>query len=236
MKKLMILLFAAFSTGASAQIDTSKVKSFQYGTSRFEKKFLLGASFNNGWSRYMEFDDDEVFTKPDLGLYLKAEYYFSSRIGLAFMIGHQQLGTGIITPDSDPGIFGSPDSTYRLRIRTNNISIPFTIQFRTEKEIFPNGKLSGGIGIAPKIVYDGKSIFHSIEDGFHDKIDITSQFTKFDYPVRLNLGMDINAGNACLFRVNFLAEYGFVKMYTNPVTNSVSGRNLLFGFDFDFLF
>lgn len=236
MKKIITLFFLVLSMNGMAQIDSSKVKKFSYGTSRFDKKFLFGASFNNGWSRYLEFEDEEVFTKPDLGLYLKAEYYFSSRIGLAFMVGHQQLGTGIITPDSDPGIFGSPDSTYRLRLRTNNISMPITIQFRTAKEIFPNGKLSGGIGIAPKIVYDAKSIFHSIEDGFHEKIDITAQFTKLDYPVRLNFGVDFNAGNSCLFRVNFLAEYGFVKMYSNSVTNSLSGRNILFGFDFDFLF
>ena len=235
MKNLFIILLFAFGLSGYSQIDTSKIKKFEFGTNRFEKKFLIGGTFNSGWSRYLNFDGAEVFTKPSLGIYVKMEYYFNDWIGLSLGIGHQQMGTGIISADVEKAL-GNPDSTYRLRIRTNNLAFPLVIQLRTPNDVFKGGRLSLGLGIAPSYNYNAKTIFHSLEDGFHDKQNITDNFTNLDIPLRGTLGLDINASNACLFRLNFLVQYGFNKLYTNPTTNLTSGQNLLFGFDLDFLF
>lgn len=235
MKNIIFILIFAFSLTGYAQIDSSKIKKFEYGTNRFEKKFLIGGTFNSGWSRYLNFEGPEVFTKPSLGIYLKMEYYLNDWLGLSLGIGHQQMGTGIITPDFDKSL-GNPDSTYRLRLRTNNLAFPLVIQLRTPNDIFSGGRLSLGLGIAPSYAYDTKTIFHSLEDGFHDKQNIPDGMTKLDIPLRGTLGLDFNASNACLFRLNFLIQYGFKNLYTDPTTNIVSGQNLLFGFDLDFLF
>ncbi len=235
MKNILILFLFTVSLSGWAQIDSSKIKNFEYGINRFEKKFLIGGTFNSGWSRYLNFEGPEVFTKPSLGIYVKMEYYFKDWLGLSLGIGHQQMGTGIISPDLEKAL-GNPDSTYRLRIRTNNLAFPLVIQLRTPMDVFKGGRLSLGLGIAPSYAYNAKTIFHSLEDGFHDKQNITDNLTKLDIPLRGTLGMDINASNACLFRVNFLVQYGFNKLYTDPITNISSGQNLLFGFDLDFLF
>lgn len=235
MKNILFILFIAINLTGWSQIDSSKIKKFEYGTNRLEKKFLIGGTFNSGWSRYLNFEGPEVFTKPSLGIYVKMEYYFTNWLGLSLGIGHQQMGTGIISPDVEKEL-GNPDSTYRLRIRTNNLAFPLVLQFRTPKDVFKGGRLSLGLGIAPSYAYNAKTIFHSLEDGFHDKQNITDNLEKLDIPLRGTLGIDINASNACLFRMNFLVQYGFNELYTDPATNITSGQNLLFGFDLDFLF
>ncbi len=235
MQRILILLFLALDFNGFAQLDSSRIKKFDYGTNRFEKKFLIGGVFNSGWSRYLNFEGPEVFTKPSLGIYVKSEYYFNDWFGLSLAIGHQQAGTGIVSLDTDKSL-GNPDSTYRLRIRTNNLAFPLMIQLRTPNDVFRGGRLSLGLGISPKYAYNAKTIFHSLEDGFHDKQVVSERFVKFDLPLRGTIGIDVNAANSCLFRLNFLIEYGFNKLYTDPTTNILSGQNLLFGFDVDFLF
>lgn len=236
MKKNIILLFLiSFWFSGIAQYNSLNVKHISKGVNRFDKNFVFGAVFTNAWSTINGIDSIDVFSKPSLGLYIKAEYFIKPWIGFSLAAGHQQRGTGIISPDYVKEL-GNPDSTYRFRLRTNNINVPVMIVLRTPKDVCKNMRISFGFGISPSYVYNAKSIYHSLEDGFHDKQVITGHFNKMDFPLRANLGFDFNAAEAVMFRTNFFFDYGIKPVYAPQINGNFQGKNVMFGIDMDFLF
>ncbi|MFZ5551998.1 MAG: outer membrane beta-barrel protein [Bacteroidota bacterium] len=236
MKKIIILICLLSSPVAIfAQADSLGLKKIAIGKNRFEKKFLLGGVFTNAWTDITGLDSIDPFIKPSLGLYLKAEFNINTWLGFSVAAGHQQRGTGVISPDYVKEL-GNPDSTFRFRLRTNTINVPLMLFIRTPKDVCKNFRVSFGAGISPSYVYNAKSIFHSLEDGFHNKQVITDYFDKLDFPLRANLGFDFNAAESVLFRVNLFADYGMKPVYRQQLNGDFQGRNRMFGIDMDFLF
>lgn len=235
MKNIFLLFACVYTISLNAQNNYDTIgNKFSY-KNKLEKKILWGFSFTNAWSTIDDADSITVFTKPSLGGGVMLNYFPTKWIGLSLGFAHQQRGFGIITPDVDKSL-GNPDSTHRLRIRTNNFNIPIQLMVRTPFDIFKEGRLSIGVGITPTKVYSAKSIFHSIEDGFHDKQDIKNQFISgWDMPIRIAGGLDINAANASLFRIHFFAEFGQKEIYFRSGTTA-TGKNKLFGLELNFLF
>lgn len=198
---------------------------------KFEKKFLIGFAFNNSWTTFTDIKDVEVFTKPSLGFHVKAEYLFIKNIALTAGVGIQQRGAGIYNNDTNPN---DPDMTYRQRFRTANYSFPIQILFRPNFYIFDQTKLNLGIGIVPSYMYKATNITHSVEDGFHTKIDNLDDYNKFDMPFRLSAGFDFNAANSCLLRLEFNYDIGRNDLYLQ--NGSYSGKNKLIGLEINCMF
>jgi len=241
MKKYSVILFLLFTYGVKAQdlleyydsIKTTQDHSFK---NKLDKKFLWGFHYNLSWSTVEGIDDLDIFTKPSVGAAFKVNYFPVDWLGFSVGAGHQMRGFGVYTPDVFKEL-GDPDSTHRLRIRTNNLDLPVQVILRTPFEFWNVGKFSLSLGVTPTMVYMARSVFISVEDGFHKVEDIKNQFISgFDFPLHAGAGVEINAANATLLRLHFFAEFGSKPTYINPVTGSKSGANRLFGLQMSFLF
>jgi hypothetical protein len=235
MKNILLLLFCFGSLFSQANRDSLNSKNYKLNTeNKLEKKLLWGFTFNNSWTTLSEADTVPVFTKPSLGAGLHIEYFPLKWIGVSLGIGHQQRGFGILTPDVDKSL-GNADSTHRLRMRTNNISVPIMLTLRTPFNIFKDSKFSIMAGIVPTKVYSAKRIFHSIEDGFHDIQKADDLFYDgWDIPLRFSGGFDFNAADAALFRIHFMADFGSKNIFGN--SSGYLGKNKLLGIELSILF
>src|SRR5687768_8659887 len=128
MKKYLILLLFQLSFVAQAQDllgfydSTTAVNSHRF-QNKLDKKFLWGFHYNLSWSTVADIDSISIFTKPSVGACIVANYFPLDWLGFSIGVGHQMRGFGIYTPDVDKEL-GNPDSTHRMRIRTNNFDVP----------------------------------------------------------------------------------------------------------------
>ena len=229
MKKDIILLTLLVS---STMLFSQNTKlSFFAKKDKFEKKFLIGFAFNNSWTTFTDIENVPVFTKPSLGFHAKAEYWFVKSLGLTAGVGIQQRGAGILINDTNPD---DPDMTYRTRFRTGNYSLPIQVLFRPNFYIFDQTKINIGLGIVPSYMYKATSITHSVEDGFHTNIDNLADYKKFDMPFRMSAGLDFNAANSCILRLEFNYDIGRYDLYQQNGT--FSGKNKLIGIEVNCLF
>lgn len=235
MKKIILFLwFLSLALLAYTQDSLKNRTNPHNSTFRGSKKILIGASFNNSWTSLIGLEPQSPFFKPSIGGHLKVEYRVNNKLSLNGGIGFQQRGCGIYTPDYDAS--DNKDSTHRLRIRFNTISLPFQLHWCTKKEILPNARLCYSVGAAPYVLFKATRIFHSIEDGFHVLEDYWDRSFFFDIPVRGAIGVDINATDASLLRVQIIGDIGFIPQLRTTPNSSYSGLNALFGIEVSALF
>ena len=201
----------------------------------FERKFLWGIAFNSSWATYKDQLSDSAFYRPSLGGGLRAEYYFNPSLGVTFGVGIQQRGTGIYTPDLDQSI-GNPDSTGRLRYRMTTFDFPVQLVYRYPKNILPNTRISALLGADISFIHNALRVWKSVDDGFHELSDFSSNFEKFDIPLRVGIGLDAEVGHGSLFRLQLYGEMSNKKLYTHPITGIKSNQQVLLGVDFSVLF
>jgi hypothetical protein len=233
----LICLSTSLSYGQDDLLGKYDSLAPSYGaTTKLEKKFLWGFHYNLAWTDMAGVDSFATFTKPAVGAVVKVNYFPFPWLGFSLGAGHQMRGFGLITTDYYQAL-GERDSTYRCRMRTNNFELPFQVILRAPAfDFMPNGKFSLMLGVTPTTIFMAKRVFISVEDGFHDVTKIKSSYAPgFDFPLHAGLGVDMNAGNAALFRLHLFAEYGMKNMFYNPVLDHYSGRNTLFGLQISWL-
>lgn len=229
MKKYIVLLFLIINS--SIAFSQTQKTNFFAKKDKFEKKFLVGFAFNNSWTTFENIENINTFTKPSLGFHIKAEYWILKNVGIHAGAGIQQRGTGILVEDNNPN---DPNMTYRRRFRTGNYSFPMQVLFRPNFEIFDQAKLNIGVGVVPTYMYKATIVDLSIEDGFHTNTDNLDSYKKFDMPFRLSAGIDFNAGNSALLRLEFNYDIGRNDLYLQSGT--YSGKNKLIGIEVNCLF
>lgn len=201
-------------------------------TETLQKKVQLGFSINSFWGTIVTPDKTiPYFTKPCLGAGLTANYYFLKNVGINVGLQLQQRGAGIITPDFQDGL-GNPDSTYRARLRFTTIDLPIQLIGRS-KPLFPGVRLSGAAGIVSSWTINANSVFLSVEDGFHIKKEVSSQYFKRDLGWQLSAGTDISTGGSNVLQLHFFLSQGTAQVLrtsTSPSTNRLSGIRLTFLF------
>ena len=200
----------------------------------FNRKVLLGFTFNSSWSNYTDCKDSS-FYRPSLGGGFRAEYYFKPYLGISIGTNIQQRGMGVYTKDLDNSI-GNPDSTGRLRYRMTTFDFPVQLIYRHPKEILPNTRLTISAGVDFCKIYNVQRIWKSVEDGINKNADITKTFSSFDMPIRAGFGLDCAVGHGSLFRAQFYGEISNKKLYTNPITGLHSNQQILLGIDLSVLF
>ncbi len=238
MRTLLIAL-VVFTTTVRAQDEfdyldsTSKDYSI---TNKLDKKFLWGVDYTLGWSTLAQLDSFQAFVKPSVGAGVRFNYFPMNWLGFSAGMGHMMRGAGIYTEDLHQAL-GERDSTHRCRWRTNNINIPLSLVLRSPFKFANNSaRLSLFAGVTPTKVYMAHRVFLSVEDGFHEKYSIGNYYRGWDLTLHGGFGVDMNAGNTCLFRLQFYAEMGFKPMYYNSSLNTTSGKNRHLGLEIHFMF
>jgi hypothetical protein len=198
----------------------------------FEKKLLLGFSYNNYWTT-IEGNNlpQSYFNKPSLGFSLKAEYYLRSFVGVSVGAGFQQRGAGILSPDLDHSP-GNADSTYRKRLRFNSVEFPISLLLRTPKDVVKGLRRKVSAGIIPMVNIQSNQVFLSIEDGNHTRTDVSNDYWKNDLAYQLTVGPEINTGSGIL-QVDFVYSHGTKNIYS---TGPAIGYNQSVGFRLSWLF
>ncbi len=235
MKKIILIVCGFLCLGiAQAQLmDTLPEFSPEY----FKKNFRCGVAFNQSFSGIIGSDlPHDYFIKPSLGGGIETEYFFSKNIGIGSGFLFQQRGAGIYNPDVVKEV-GDPDSTHRQRLRFNCLDLPIRLVFRGDKGMTKGNRWSGSIGVIPMYSFATNSVFHSIEDGFHQIDDWSSDFKKFDLAASASFGLNINAGDAALLQIQLYASYGLLNTYNNKTLfGTAKGNHLLFGLKLASLF
>jgi hypothetical protein len=230
--KSLLAFIALMQVGVvfgQAPLDTLKRKEI------FDKKFFWGGSFNNALT-IIKGDNlpDKYFWKPALGVTLKTEYYFHKNIGVSVGFTYQQKGAGIITPDFNKSL-GDPDSTHRARIKTNALEIPVVLILRSGEWI-KGVRFHGEVGITPMKNQLSQHVFMSVEDGFHVVENQSDRYYKKDMPIQGVLGVDINAGDACVFQVHFFGNWGSKNVFNTTSFPGANGKNVLYGIRLGWMF
>lgn len=220
-------------------IKTIREDSLQKGPKyRFKKiwdrKFNYGITFQMAWSAISEDGTADYFRKPSHGVGIRVTYFPIKYVGLGFGAQYMQRGAGIKTPDVDHGL-GNPDSTNRLRLRMHSVELPFQLLLRSPS-ISSWLRFSGGIGIAPVFVLKTGSIFHSVEDGFHDMQDRSASYYLFDLDIPFSAGIEINASDAAIFQLHAIGSIGTQNVYRPSAFPNANGKNNYYGIRLSVLF
>jgi len=224
-----IILFTIVFNAVAQAPDTTK------RPSRWEKKFLIGATFDNGLNTITGTNlPSSYFSRPGLGGSIKAEYYFTKHIGITAGVAFETRGAGIITPDLVKDL-GNPDSTHRARIKFLSLEVPVALVLRGFEPI-RGTRLHVEGGITPSRNMLSRYIFLSIEDGFHLIEDQSAQYYKTDLLLHAVVGLDINAADACIFQVHFIGNWGTRNVYGNSFSPSADGRNRMIGIRLGWIF
>ncbi len=232
MKRILFLTFFSIQIFVGLSQDQKSIESLQ--KNMFLKEKLFGFSFNNSWTGFYDLKDS-TFLKPGLGLHAEFNYFFNKNIGVGIQAGIQMRGTGIITPDYDKSV-GNPDSTGRLRHNIRTLELPITFYYRTNKEIFNNGKMIFGIGIVPMFHQQVTRKWYSVDDGFHIPVSYKENFDVIDVPIRLSAGLDVNVAGGNLLRSSVIMDVGLKNNYKNPLDGLRTSKHFLLGIQLSFLF
>ncbi len=227
----MALLLTVLVAGVHAQtkLDTLLKKSI------WDKKLYWGITFNNSWTT-IKGDNlpNTYFWKPSVGASAKVEYFFHKNFGVIVGIQYQQKGSGIITPDLNKTL-GDPDSTYRARIKLHALEVPIAVIVRSG-EVIKNTRFQGSVGIAPMHNFKSKFVQYSVEDGFHVLELQNDRYYKSDLSITASAGIDINAGNACLFQIHFYGTWGTKNVYNSDFYANANGKTCVLGLKLGWMF
>ena len=243
---LSLLAFLLLSMGSLAQ-TMKDVVADSVDKNAFDKNFRIGAGFHMYWSK-LTGDNLPVayYAKPSLGISIRAEYYFTSFLGIGAGFGYQQRGSGVINADNTGGAFshpwvvdkngnqGDPDSTYLEKLRFNTLEFPLTVILRTPKDVIKGVRVSGAAGVIYIYNIQANDVYQSVLDGLHKDNLVTDSFIRNDLGYQLSAGADIDSGgNGTMFQLHFVYTEGFGYVYA---ANQGSGHQITFGLRLTCLF
>jgi hypothetical protein len=219
-----LLMFPAAVAGAQT---LSSIRAEESAKSPFEKNFRMGVSFNIYWTKFRGPDlPSTYYAKPSLGMNIRAEYYFTSFLGVGAGFGYQQRGTGVINPDETGGAFshpwvvnkngvqGDPDSTYLQKIRFNTLEFPVTVLLRTPNEVIKGVRLSAAAGLIYLYNIEANDVYQSIVDGFHKDTPVTADYVRHDLGYHFSFGADIDAGTSgTIFQLHLVYNEGLKNVF-----------------------
>jgi hypothetical protein len=200
-----------------------------------EKKWRIGGMYMNSWTSLPGYNTEKTFYKPSLGGMLYAEYTFIPWVGIGMGFGLTQRGAGIkYTHVIQPGL-GDVDSTYRTRVRSNNIILPLGLVIKAP--LWKGARFSFFGGGAFNYAFSGERVYLDVESGFHSRTSQTELYKKVDFLLHASAGLDIQAGSpAAVLRVHFLFNEGLRRVYRGSLSEPYSGKNSLFGIQLGVLF
>jgi len=235
MKKYFLLIFLVLGIMVSSYAQT--VKNELLDSSRFDKKWLRGGSFQSIWTKFIGNDlPADYFFKPSVGGNLLTEYHPNEKFGFGAGIGFQNRGAGRFTPDYDKSL-GNADSTHRAHYRMRSIEVPIYAIFKSPIRNSQQVRFSAKVGAIYSWKMRTSFIFHSVEDGFHEIENLSKDFYRSQLLLNGSFGIDINAGDAAIFQIHLLLQQGAGNVFKNPTSFGLSkGYDRAFGIQLGFLY
>lgn len=206
-------------------------------TDLMQKKWLFGGSFYSNWGRIGGKNlPATYFSKPSVGGLIQGEYFFKERIGIGFGFGYQPKGAGIINQDYVQEL-GDADSTHREHLRFSGWDLPAYLCFRGPMLGQTGMRFSGRFGASLSYNAQSMRIWHSVEDGFHDKQKLPDLYYRIGGNIVSSFGVDVNAGNTTLFQFQFFFQQGLNNVFRDAtVFGNAIGRNKSYGFQVGFFY
>jgi hypothetical protein len=175
--------------------------------------FMWALHFGQYFSTFKETNAPvDYFTKPSIGggamVYYRPFNFVSIGAGVRF----QQQGAGIKVPDL-VAVEGEPDSTYRTRLRVSTFGIPVELNVHGPK-ICRGTYLSAGVGAVYSIVHGSTLIYHSVEDGFHERTDMKDAFLPNSLELTFNAGFDFRVPGSVELRVHYVQGSSTSNIYS----------------------
>ncbi len=202
-------------------------------SSAFEKKFLWGFTLTQSWSTIKGSSlPKNYFTKASVGLQISAEYYPLNFLGFSLGAGYQQRGAGIKNIPTP----GTPDSTYRERLRFNSFEFPIGVILRTPKDLVKGLRLSGSLGIVPIINRNARDTKISLEPNVADldkTVDVSSNYFKSDLAFQFTFGPEIDMAGSQVIKIQFYYSQGTTNVFT---VGQGTGHNQNAGIRFGWMF
>jgi hypothetical protein len=203
----------------------------------FAARFNAGGALLNSWNGLAGDDvSDAFFYKPSVGVALQAEVFPWKTLGFGTGVGFVTKGPGRFTTDLDDSL-GNPDSTHRQHYSFRCLDIPLYVVLRSpglsEDRIRLLAKAGAGLTYNLRTV----SVFHSVEDGFHDKSNVSPDFFKTDFYALASAGVEVNAGGVNTLQVVFFSQTGFGNVFEPGMAfGSLVGKNRNYGLQLVFMY
>jgi hypothetical protein len=227
MKKIRLLI--AFLALGSARVSYSQeTNPFIY------KKFYWGIA---GSVTETTISGGGFFRVPTVNPTIRADYYFLKNIGIGIGLGYQMSGAGITNdtaqvPPANPSAGNLSTPHFHLEY----LNVPISIRLRTNK-LFSALQASGSIGIQPQFMIRAQKQYYDYDNGYHVLIHETKNFVSSDLAYIASAGVDINAGNSCIFQVHLIGQWGSKNVFNSSGTYSgQNGKNRLYGIQIAYLF
>lgn len=221
-------------TTSAKKTEVSKTAQANKPAEVKEKKWRIGAMFTNAWTTLPGYTAEKTFYKPSLGGFLYGEYMFIPWVGIGLGAGYTQRGAGVIYNNVvQPGP-GDVDSTFRNRIRSNNIIVPLGLVLKAP--LWKGAKFSLFGGGAFNYAWSGERVYVDVEAGNHISTPQTDLYKKVDFLLHASAGLDIQAGSSTVLRVHFLYNEGFQKVYRGDLSQPYSGKNRSLGIQLGVMF
>jgi hypothetical protein len=229
MKKYLDFVIIGFA--AMASITVSAQHTAPAAIRPMNKKWVYGAHFQIAWNGITGPQlPGQYFYKPGVAGSFLTEYYPYSWLGIGAGLGYTARGPGRITEDLDKSL-GNADSTHRFHYFFRTVDLPLYMTLRSPVFNRERCRLSSRIGAGFSGNFKSTSVFHSIEDGFHENTDVKRDFYRSDLFTHVSGGLDINSGDQTLFQIHLYWQRGHRNIFSEKGDfGSSTGYNQSYGF------
>lgn len=195
-----------------------------------QSKFMLGPSYTFGGSSIygnkmpgMDMSSTMSMTeyglKINTGAGLRAEYYFTKRIGITLQGGFMQRGS----------LFDKESADYSPRYRFNYIDAVIGIGYRT-KELCKNFHAIANLG------FSQHTLLNAYRVNSYNAVNISNDIKTIDYGIYYGIGGNTIFFGKDLLQFQLFANLGLTNVFTGTFEmNGIEGKNILYGLQVSYL-
>lgn len=213
MKKLSLILFCFASGIAFAQSKFMFGPSYTFGAGSIYGSKMSDMNMSSGASM------TEYGIKFNMGAGLRAEYFFTKKIGITLQGGFMQRGS----------LFDKETADYSPRYRFNYMDAVLGLGYRT-KELFKNFQGNMNLG------FSEHTLLNASRANSYNAVNITNDIKPIDYGIHLGIGGNIFCFGKDFLQFQLFANAGLTNIFTGTFEmNGISGKNILYGLQLSYL-
>lgn len=214
---LLLITYCLLPTISSAQSKFMLGPSYTFGASGiYGNKMAM-----SGMAMTSNAPMTEYALKLNSGVGLRAEYFFSEKLGITLQSGYMQRGS----------LFDKESADYSPRYKLNYIDVLFGLQYRTNMLMkIKNHKDFITLGASQH------TLLNAYRANSYNAVNITSEIKMFDWGVFIGVGHNIPFFEKDLLQIQLFANAGLTNIFTGTFEmNGISGKNILYGLQLSYL-
>lgn len=199
-----------------------------------QSKFMLGASYTFGASGIygnemamsgMAMPSNAPMTeyalKLNAGVGLRAEYFFSEKLGITLQSGYMQRGS----------LFDKETTDYSPRYKLNYIDVLFGLQYQTNILM----KMKNHTDFIT-LGASQHTLLNAYRANSYNAVNITSEIKMFDWGAFIGVGHNIPFFEKDILQIQLFTNAGLTNIFTGTFEmNGISGKNILYGLQLSYL-